>query len=369
MAADPPEEPDTPPSKLAEPVECGPLTKEQESPSAEQLRQLFGLVSGYRISQAIYVAAKLDLPGLLADGPRASEELAEATGTHAGALYRVLRFLAGVGLFDEVAPHRFSLTSLGAGLRQDVPGTVRPNVLMALDGYHWQAWGALLHSVQTGEIAFNYVHGMGLFDYLSEHAETGTIFNQAMMSNTARSGTAIIEAYDFSSIQRLADVGGGHGLMLATILRAYPAMQGVLFDRAEMLADATAVLEEAGVSDRCKIVAGDFFASVPTGCDAYILRQIIHDWDDAQAIHILKNCHRSLQGRGKVLVVERSVGSDYRQALQVLHLDLEMLVMLGGCQRTDEEYRTLFAAAGFQLTTIISLNDAAQYRIFEGRPV
>lgn len=344
------------------------MTVEQGAALIEQRQQLFNLMTGYRVSQAIYVVSTLDIAGLLANGPRTNEDLAEATGTQAGVLYRVLRFLAGVGLFDEVAPHRFALTPLGSGLRGDVSGTIRPTTLMLLDEYHWQPWKELLHSVRTGETAFNHVHGMGFFDFLRDHAEAAANFNEAMTSNTAQSGTAITEAYDFSGISRLADIGGGHGRLLATVLHAHPSMRGLLFDDSEVVAGAPLVLEAAGVADRCEIVSGDFFESVPGGCDAYVLRQIIHDWDDTQATRILENCRRAMQVQHKLLVIERRISSDYRESLQVLHIDMEMLVTLGGHQRTDEEYRVLFAAAGFDLRGITPLHDAAQYCVFEGVP-
>ncbi|HEX5502371.1 MAG TPA: methyltransferase, partial [Thermomicrobiales bacterium] len=251
-----------------------------EASSGEQLQELQRLLSGYRVSQAIYVVAALGLADLLRDGPRGSDELAQATATHAGALYRVLRFLAGVGLFDEVAPRRFALTPLGAGLRSDLPASVRPLALMLLDPSQWRPWGELLHSVRTGETAFDYTHGMGRFDYLAEHPDAAAAFNAAMTSNTAASGAAITDAYDFSGIARLVDVGGGHGLLLATALRAHPALRGVLFDRPEVVAGAAATLAAAGVAERCEIDGGDFFTAVPPGGDAYVLRQVIHDWDD-----------------------------------------------------------------------------------------
>ena len=256
------------------------------------------LVSGYRVSQAIYVVVKLGIPDLLADGPRGSDELAEATGTHVGALYRVLRFLAGVGLFEERAPHQLSLTSLGAGLCTAAPGSQPVQVLRQLDPSSWEAWGQLLHSVRTGETAFDQVHGMGFFAYLGQHPDAARIFDQAMTSNTARSGTAITRAYDFSGTGRLVDVGGGQGLLLATVLQAYPTMHGVLFDRPEVVAGAPAILEAAGVAERCQLVAGDFFEAVPAGGDGYVLRQILHDWDDARATEILKNCQQAMQGPG-----------------------------------------------------------------------
>ena len=339
-----------------------------QSPSREQLQELQQLLGGYRVSQALFVAAKLGIADLLADGPRGSDELARATGTHADALHRVLRFLAGVGLFREVAPGRFALTALGAGLRADVPGSVRPIALWLSSEATWQSWGQLLHSVRTGQTAFAHVHGMELFDYLAAHPDAAAVFNAAMTGNTAQSGTAITAAYDFSGIRRLVDVGGGHGLQLATVLRAYPALRGVLFDRPEVVAGAAAVLEEAGVADRCEIVGGDFFAAVPPGGDAYLLRHIIHDWDDARAAAILANCRRALEGPGRLLVVEPRIAPDHREALPVLHLDLQMLVNTGGRERTDEEYRALFAAAGFRLTAVVPLGDAAQFSVFEGTP-
>ena len=340
----------------------------QEVPSREHLQNLHHLLNGYRVSQALHAVATLGIADLLADGPRDSDELARVTETHAGALYRVLRFLAGAGVFQEISSRRFALTPLGTGLRADVPGSIRPMALMLLDEVHWPAWGQLLHSVRTGETAFAHVHGLELFDYLDRHPHTAAVFHQAMTSNTAWSGTAITAAYDFSGIGRLVDVGGGHGLLLATILQAHPDLQGVLFDRPEVVAGASATLAE-GVATRCEIVGGDFFTAVPPGGDAYLLRQIIHDWDDDRATAILANCRRAMHERGRLLVVERAIASDYRDTLPVLHLDLEMLVNVGGLQRTAADYDALFAAAGFRLSRIVPLGDAAQFSIFEGQPV
>lgn len=335
-------------------------------PSPVHLRELYLLLGGYRVSQAIYVVAKLGIADLLAGEPQTSDALAQATGTHADALYRVLRFLAGVGLFEELAPRQFGLTALGACLRSDAPGSMRPTVLMHLDPSKWQSWGQLLHSVQTGGTTFHQVQGVEIFDYLNQHPDAARIFQQAMTSNTSWSGTAITRAYDFSGIGRLVDVGGGHGLLLATVLKAYPAMRGVLFDRSDVIAGASAVLERAGIADRCEVVGGDFFAEVPAGGDAYILRQILHDWDDARAVKILETCRRAMNSVGKVLVVEGVIASDYRQALPVLQLDLEMLVNYGGRQRTEAEYRELFAVAGLRLGAVVPLSDLLQLSVFEG---
>lgn len=334
----------------------------------EHSQRLLSLLGGYRVSQALFVAATLDLAGLLANGARSSEDLASVTRTHAPSLYRLLRFLAAVGLFDEVAPHVFSLTPLGTGLRDDVEGNVRANILMLLSPAEWEPWGHLLHTIRTGETAFDHVHGMGRFQYLAEHPDEARIFDRAMTNNTALSGKAVLASYDFSAIERLVDVGGGHGLLLATILQAYPAMRGILVDRPEVVQGAPPLLEAAGVADRCDVRSGNFFDHVPEGGDAYVLRQIIHDWNDSAATHLLRNCHQAVPESGKLLVIERRLDPDYRKALLVLQIDMEMLVTLGGVERTDEEYRSLFAAAGFELSAIVPLNDAAGFAVFEGTP-
>lgn len=337
-------------------------------PVPGQFQEMYALMSGFRVSQAIYVVVKLGIPDLLVGGPSGSDTLAQATDTHEDALYRVLRFLAGVGIFDEVAPRQFGLTQLGSSLRADVPGSMRPTVLMNLEHYKWESWGHLLHSVQTGGTAFHHIHGMENFAYLDQHPEAESIFQQAMTSNTAWSGAAITRAYDFTGIECLVDVGGGQGLLLATILQANPTMRGVLFDRPTVIAGALAVLETAGVATRCEVIGGDFFASVPVGCDAYVLRQIIHDWDDVHAAAILKNCRSAMRQAGRVLIIERTIVPNYQQALPVLHIDLEMLVNLGGRQRTDEEYRALFAAADLRLSAVVPLGDTGQFSVFEGIP-
>lgn len=284
------------------------------------------------------MVATLGVPDLLAGGPRSSEDLAQATGMHAGALYRVLRFLSGVGLFDEVAPHCFGLTALGSGLRSDVAGSLRATALMHTDGSKWEPWGHLLDSVRTGHTAFEQVHGMDVFAHMDHDPVTARIFQQAMTSNTARSGAALTSVYDLTRAACVVDVGGGQGLLLATILQAYPTMRGVLFDRPGVLAGAQALLVEAGVAERCELIGGDFFAGVPSGGEVYLLRQILHDWDDARATRILANIRQALGGRaGSVLAIEAAIASDYRQALPVLQLDLEMLVNYGGLQRTEAE--------------------------------
>ncbi len=339
-----------------------------ETPTAEHRVELMGLVSGFRVSQAVYVAARLGLADLLKDGPRDVDDLARATEVHAPALYRLLRCLSGVGLFSEVALRRFALAPMGVALRSDVPGSVRAQTLNLLAEHHWVPWGDLMHSVRTGEPAFRHVHGRSTFEYFEQHPEAGALFNQAMTGNTAGAGTSIVDAYDFSGVERVVDVAGGHGQMLTTVLQAHPSVRGVLFDMPSVVAGAAPVLEAAGVADRCDVVGGDFFAAVPDDGDAYILRQILHDWYDADAVRILERCRAAMKPSGRVLVVERAVSTDYRRSLPVLHLDMEMLVTVGGIQRTDDEYRALFADAGLGLTRIVPLNDPAQYALYEAVP-
>lgn len=329
-------------------------------------QRLMGLAGGYRVSQALYVAATLGIADELKDGPRGVDDLARATNSDAAALYRLLRFLAAHGVLREEGGN-FSSTTLSEPLRSDVPGSVGATVRMLLERSNWEAWGDLLHSVRTGQTAFEHVHGMGRFEYMTAHPDTAAAFNAAMTSNAAQSGTSILN-YDFSGIETVVDVGGGHGLLLATILRAHHRLRGVLFDQPEVVAGAAPLLERAGVATRCEVVGGNFFDSVPARADAYVLRQIIHDWDDVRATKILMACARAMSAAGRVLVVERRIAADYREATLVLHLDLEMLVSVGGRERTDDEYATLFSSAGLRLANIVPLGDAVQFHVFEGVP-
>jgi hypothetical protein len=337
-----------------------------DAPSSQDFGEIFNLIGGYRISQAIYAVAELGIPDLLADGPRRCDDLARETKTHAPTLFRILRFLAGAGLFNELGPKEFELTRLGSTLRTDLPGSLRPVVRFLLSEFEWTPWGRLIHSVRTGETAFDHVHGMGPFEYFRKNPEASAVFNSAMTSLSARSGTGIVERYDFSGLRKVVDVGGGHGLLLATILRANPTMRGVLFDLPDVVVGAGQVLENFGVRDRCEVVGGSFFGGLPPGGEAYVLRQIVHDWDDDRALAILRNCCAAMTETGKVLVIEREIAAHHREAMRVLHLDLEMLVNVGGMERTEAEYRSLFENAGFRLTTIVPLLDAGGFSVFEG---
>lgn len=314
---------------------------------------LLQMITSSWVSQTIYVAAQLRIADLLKDGPKSSSDLAKATGTHARSLYRVMRALASVGVFAEIEDGRFELTPLAAYLQTDVPGSVRAITIMCGEEWHWQMWGNILHTLKIGNTAFEYVHGMKVFEYLTQNVEAAQIFNEAMTATTAPLNATITAEYDFSSISKIVEVGGGHGTLIASILKAYPTMQGILFDLPPVVIGAKHHIEAEGLAKRCEIVGGDFFESIPTGGDTYILKNIIHDWDDTHALAILKNCHQAMVENGKLLLVEAVIPPRNEPSFGKF-LDLEMLVMTGGCERTEAEYRALFEAAGFVLTKVIT---------------
>ena len=329
-------------------------------------RTLLRLISGYRISQAIYVAAKLGIADLVRDDPRGSEELAESTGTHAPSLYRVLRVLAGIDVLEELEGRRFALGPLGAHLRTSAPGSLRALAIYIGQDPHWRVWGNLLHTVQTGERAFDHVYGQRLFEYLAQHPGDAALFNEVMTELTVEVGPAVAAAYDFSEIGTLVDVGGGRGHALVPILRANPTLQAVLFDVPHVVESARPLLAEAGVGDRCAFVGGSFFESVPSGGDAYLLKHVVHDWDDERSLAILATCRRAMAASSKLLLVERDLPTDNRQALPALLSDLSMMIQPGGGERTVEEYRALLATAGFVLMRTIPTPTGES--VIEARP-
>ncbi|MCA1694146.1 MAG: acetylserotonin O-methyltransferase, partial [Actinobacteria bacterium] len=239
--------------------------------------QVARMITGYWVSQMVHVAARLRLADHLADGPRTADELAQATGTHARSLYRLLRALASVGIFSEDQDQRFSQTPLSEGLRRDVPGSQWAMALM-MGEEHYRCWGDLLESVRTGQTAFDRLYGKPIFEYLGEHPEQAEVFDAAMTSIHGRETQAVLDAYDLSGVEVLADVGGGNGTNLTGVLGRYPEMKGVLFDLPHVVERAAVNLERAGLASRCQVAGGDFFAPIPVEADAYFLRHIIHDW-------------------------------------------------------------------------------------------
>jgi hypothetical protein len=309
--------------------------------------ELARLLGGYWYTQTIYVAAKLGLAELLKDGPKSAQELAQATATNPTALYRLLRALASIGIFAEEQGH-FVLTPLAECLLDP-----SMKALATMRGEcQYRAWGELLYSVQSGQPAFEKVYGKPIFDFFSENPETGKLFDQAMTGVHGRETEAMLEAYDFTGIRTLADIGGGNGSVLTAVLRRYPAMQGILFDLPAVGERAKSNIEAAGLEGRCQLMAGNFFQSVPAGADAYLMRHIIHDWDDEKSITILSNCRQVIGQGGKLLVIEGVVPPGNEPSVSKF-FDLAMMVLPGGMERTEEEYRQLFEAAGFRLTEIV----------------
>lgn len=321
------------------------------------------MLFGAQMQRSVCVAAKLGIPDLLAERAQTAEELAGQTSTHAPSLYRLLRTLASIGVFAENAEKKFELTPISALLRSDVPNSVRDFAVMMGEDWIWQAWAELPYSVKTGGVAHEKAQGMGSFEFFQKNAEAGKVFNAAMTNFTRAIIPVAVEAYDFSRINRLVDIAGGHGLLLAGILKANPHLRGVLFDLPFVIEGAGALLDEQGVTDRVELVSGNFFESVPAGADAYMMKHIIHDWDDESSIKILKNIRAALSENGKVLIIEMVV-PDGNEPSPSKALDILMLVMEGGKERTKEEYRRLLEASGFKLTKIVPTK--SPYSVIEG---
>jgi ubiquinone/menaquinone biosynthesis C-methylase UbiE len=334
---------------------------EDEPAAAAMLR----LIMGFWISRAVYIAARLGIADLLEDGPLDIERIASATASHGPSLYRVLRTLASVGVLVEDGQRRFSLTPVGATLRTGVPGSLRAWVNVQLGDEHYRAWGRAEHSVRTGESAFDHVLGMGVWQYRAQHSEHAKLFDEAMANLTAAYHAAVVSSYSFAPFDTIVDVGGGDGGLLVAILEANPTLHGVLFDLPHVARKATRRLAEAGLTGRCEVVAGDAFSSVPEGADAYILSRVIHDWDDARSIAILRNCHRAMAATGTLLLVEGVVRHGNEPDLTKL-FDLNMMVLAGGCERTAAEYQALLEAAGFAMAKIIPTASVMGVSVIEG---
>ena len=314
--------------------------------------QMIQFIMGFWMSRAVYVAAKLGLADLLQSGPKTAEELAEATGTHAPSLYRILRALASAGVFAPLSDRRFALTPLSETLITGAPGSVRWFVISELGQEHYPAWGNLMHSVKTGEIAFDNFFGKDIWKYFAENPADAAVFNDSMSGMTAAANEAITSVYDFSQFKKVVDIGGGHGGLITSILKRNPEAKGVLFDAPEVIEGARPKLEAAGVANRCEALTGDFFKAVPAGGDAYVMKWIIHDWEDEKAITILKNCRQHMQPNGRLIIVDCVVPENDEPDFSKT-FDLNMLVMTGGKERTAAEFEQLLAAAGFKLLRVV----------------
>ena len=315
------------------------------------------MVTSFWLCRAIYVAASLGICDILKQESRGFEELAEMTGSHAPSLYRMLRALASAGILTEQQYGRFALTPLGATLCTDVPGSLNAWVRVQLGEEHYRAWGDPLHSVRTGEIAFDHVFGMGVWKYRAENEEHAKLFDEAMANLTGIYNTAVLSSYSFSRFQRIIDVGGGDGGLLIAILKENPKLTGVLVDIPHVAEKARTRIGGAGLMDRCQVVAGDAFNSVPEGGDAYILSRVVHDWDDSRSIVLLKNCHRAMDANGRLIVIEGVIAPDNEPSI-TKYFDLNMMILNGGCERTAKDYQSLFQVAGFKLVGITPTQSA-----------
>jgi SAM-dependent methyltransferase len=315
---------------------------------------LMSLITGRFMTQSLGVVAELRIADQLEDGPLDADELARRTGAHGPSVYRLLRALSMVGLFTEHEGQRFSLTPAGELLRTDAPGSLAGMARFMSQGWHAQAWAAMPESVRTGEPGFIKAFGTPMFKWFVDHPTEAQIFHEAMTGFSGALAQAVLAAYDFSRFATIADIGGGHGTLLAAILAKTPGAKGTVFDLPQVVQGAQPILEKAGVAARCQTIGGDFFASVPAGFDAYVLKHIIHDWSDAAAAKILRQCAAGLNPGGRVLLVEMVVPPPGVPSFAKM-LDLEMLVMTeGGRERTEPELRALFAESGLELERIVS---------------
>lgn len=319
--------------------------------SQETIRDLMGLIRGYQRSRALMVAVELGIADLLREGPRSVEDLAAATETHTPTLYRLLRALSAAGVFEESVERSFSLTPLSEFLRSDAALPYGNLVRFFGRDYQWSAWGALLHSVQTGDNAATHVLGKDVWAYREEHPEENAIFNDAMLTATRSSAALEVGSYDFTGSETVVDIAGGTGSLLAVILQKNAHLRGVLFDQAHVVADAEPVLEKAGVAGRVDVEAGSFFEKVPAGHDVYVMRRILHDWMDEEAIAILRCCRAAMKPEARLLLIESIVGPPNEDP-DSKFFDLLMLVSAGGRERTEVEWKQLLEASGFRMDDV-----------------
>jgi len=313
-------------------------------------KAMLNLIVGHWVARLIQVAASLKLADHLKNGPRTAEQLASAAGVRAPELYRVLRALASVGVFAETKNGRFKLTPLAATLRTDTPGSMRGQAMLLNSNWQWDAWQQLLPCLKTGEVPFDKAHGMSSFEYLEAHPDELAVFHKA---TTGLTNPAIAKAYDFSKYKTLVEIAGGHGALLATILKAHPTLKGTLFDQPSVIAGARkdGPLTAKSIAKRCTLEGGNFFESVPKGADVYTMKYILHDWNDERSVQILKNCRAAMHDRSRLLVIDSIIppgnGPDY-----VKLLDIEMLI-IGGRERTKADFAAIFRKAGLKLIRII----------------
>ena len=331
-------------------------------PSIELMR----LINAYQVSQALHVAATLGVADQLRDGRKSYDDLARACGAHPTSLYRLLRALAAVGVFSETDNKEFSLTPLGVRLTTDALDSRRNYARWIGTTGQWRSWGNLLHCIKSGESASKFTLGMDAWTYRMQNPEEEAVFNSAMTNNSRSEAQAVLEAYDFSKFGCVVDVGGGQGLLLKEILLSCPASRGILFDQSQVVASADEVLASAGLAQRCQIVAGSFFEHVPKDGDLYVMKAIIHDWDDSASIEILRTCRRAMLPTARLALIERVVGPP-NESPEGKFSDLNMMVQYGALERTRQEFQDLLKRSGFEMAEVVPTRSPMS--IVVGRPV
>ena len=316
--------------------------------------RLMQFILGKWISKPIYVVAQLGIADLLTNGPESIETLAEKSETHAPTLYRVMRALAGAGIFTEVGNRCFELTPMAECLRA---GVMRSIALMFHADWHDKAWDHLLYGVKTGKTPFDQAHGKPVFEWFQDHPEAARIYNEANALKAMNSHRKIVDAYDFSDINILTDVGGGYGNLMAEILIAYPDLQGVVADLSSVVQAAKVAIQARGLDKRCRVVKCDYFKEIPAGSDAYLMSHILHDWDDEHCHVILSNFKRAMGPGSKLLIVEDIIPDGNAFSIGKL-LDLEVFVMGGGRERTEAEFKELLEVCGFKLSRIVPTQES-----------
>jgi len=313
--------------------------------------QMMNIISGFWTSCCVYAAARLNLAALLSEGPMSAAQIAKATETHEPSMFRLLRALSSAGVFQETVPRNFANTPLSETLRPGVPGSMRAMAIAQL-GDHYRAWGNLMFSLRTGGIAFDDIEGMDLWAYYNSHPAEGVNFMEAMTGLTQAVAHNVGVAYDFKGLGTIVDVGGGNGALLASVLKRTPEAKGIVFDEEYVVEQTRKRLAEQDLADRCTVAAGSFFDSVPSGADAYLLKMVLHDWDDEKALAILRNISGAMDARGRVLILE-PVMTPGNNPHPGKWMDMNMLVMTGGKERSKEEWKALFSRSGLKLSRIV----------------
>jgi hypothetical protein len=311
------------------------------------------VATGHIVASALYGVLSIGVPDLLRSGSKSVAELAILTGAHEGALYRVLRALSAAGVFSENPARAFSLTPVSEPLCKDADNSMRQLALWMTLPFHFEVYGALVHSLRTGETVSEKLYGVPCFDYFAQNKEVNDVFNDAMTEFSGNVIPAVLEAYDFSSLsgKTLVDIAGGHGKVLTEILKKHPGIRGILFDLERVVNGAVPRIESEGLSTRCSVAHGDFFKAVPSA-DAYIMKHIVHDWDDAHALKILRNIHAAAAPGARLYLIEAAMAAGNEPHFAKI-VDLEMMLLPGGCERTEQEYRDLLAQAGFELARVV----------------